>query len=188
MPVYDYDCGSINERIQSCDNLKTQSSCEPNTGLYWTSDSDGNAKLCEWNDLINKCVATENCNCPVAPFVLDKIGENAPTKCEDLDGTQCHYFRTSDDRRCVLTLNGTCVTPTEKEPVCKHFADDQYNFSAWDDSCPIGTKKSCADICKTRGSGQGDPRYTGPSTEILSYPCYGFWSYGNGKYCKCSFR
>jgi hypothetical protein len=47
MPVYDYDCGSINERIQSCDNLKTQSTCEPNTGLYWTSDSDGNAKLCE---------------------------------------------------------------------------------------------------------------------------------------------
>lgn len=24
IPVYEYDCGSINERIQSCDNLKTQ--------------------------------------------------------------------------------------------------------------------------------------------------------------------
>jgi len=181
-------CGSIRERVRSCNGYNTKQTCQPNDRDLWTSDSHGYTYLCEWNDLMKKCVNGPSCLCSAAPFQLDSVGihDNVPTECEHLTAEQCSYFRTSDNKRCVTTLNGKCMSPNSTEPVCTGI-DFQYLDAAYDDSCPFGTNRECKDICLDRDSG-GNPIYTGPATEILSYPCFGFYSHGHGKYCKCSFH
>jgi hypothetical protein len=179
-------CGRYGNRVSSCSRLTTEDACRTiENPKRWAADSgDGGAHLCYWDAIENECKDDgEHCAVPCAPFVLDTIGlrGDGPTKCENLNPTNCHYFRNSDNRRCVVD-GDNCVSPTNSEPVCKgmgdHFDPSDTAYSA---RCPTGTKESCATICKNAHS-----YYTGPATEILNYPCYGFWSYGNERYCQCS--
>jgi hypothetical protein len=122
-----------------------------------------------------------------APFKLDSIGihDNVPTECEHLTADQCRYFKTSEGRNCVVTLLGKCVTPPDTDPICSDI-DQVDEFAAYNDECPFGTNKKCKDICRDKSDG-GNPNYTGPAKEVLSYPCFGFWSDGYGRYCSCSY-
>ena len=179
----DYTCGSPNDRTRSCSHFTTKEQCEPNGVVYWES-VNGQPYLCEWNNLMNKCVTADKCDCVTAPFKLDSIGihDHAPTKCEHLTKEQCRYFKTSEGRNCLESTLDTCVTPPDTDPICMDI-DNTWEFSAYDDSCPWGTSRKCSDICKDRDNG-GNPNYTGPATEILSYSCLGP---GYGRYCSCSY-
>lgn len=179
-------CGRYANKVSSCSSLTTQEACGTiENPKRWAADSgDDGAHLCYWNSINNTCMDDgEHCAVSCAPFVLDSVGfgSNAPTQCTHLTTAQCHYFRNSDGRRCVIE-NNNCVNPDNNEPVCKAMGD-HYDppDTAYSARCPTGTKDSCSDICKNEHS-----YYKGPATEILKYPCYGFWSYGNEKYCQCS--
>lgn len=182
----DLTCGSPKNRVRSCASLNTKDQCQPHADFLWES-VNGQPYLCEWNNLMNKCVTADKCNCVTAPFELDSLGihNDVPTECEHLTGDQCRYFKTSEGRNCVQTILGKCVTPPDTDPICTNI-DQLWEFAAYNDECPFGTDKKCKDICRDRSDG-GNPSFTGPASEVLSYPCFGFWSDGYGRYCSCSY-
>tara|TARA_B100001094_G_C18111879_1_gene761665 strand:- start:904 stop:1455 length:552 start_codon:yes stop_codon:yes gene_type:complete len=175
-------CGNYDTRINSCSNLTTEYDCGTmDNPKHWAKDADDDgAHLCYWDSSNKKCKDDgQHCAVPCAPFELDSLGVrgNGPTKCENLSKSQCHYFRNSDNRRCVIR-GENCVSPDGNEPICKgmgdHFDPSQTAYSA---RCPFGTDDSCNDICKN------DHSYYSRGTEIMSYSCWPCCR--NEKYCQC---
>mgnify|MGYP007009406461 CR=1 FL=1 len=169
----------MRQRVNNCSDLKTKEQCDPS---FWMN-VNGQTHLCDWNPSRNQCVYGPPCACPTAPFFLNWIGteSGSPTECSDLNRDQCHYFKHSDDRRCVLNILGECTDPPDTEPMCTsiNLEDD---FAVSDDNCPDGTKDNCQNICEKKNSD-----FTGRARTILEYKCGTFLGYGSGRYCMCSY-